>query len=163
MAQGVVTIASDVHSDKVAIEWKGECLTYGVIRTRVSTLASHLRAHKCGADTIIAVCLPRSFALVVAAHAVQEAGSAYLPVDPLLPAARRECILQDARPLVCIAVSDIHGFDTIVVQESGECALLAEPEILAERRFVAYFWLSWVKGEYKKGDRKVTARGLQER
>jgi non-ribosomal peptide synthetase component F len=56
-------------------------LTYGRLATRVGRLAGRLRALGAGQDTVVAIYLPRSAELVVAATAVLVAGAGYLALD----------------------------------------------------------------------------------
>ncbi|MFE6775879.1 non-ribosomal peptide synthase/polyketide synthase [Streptomyces sp. NPDC057702] len=49
-----------------------------------------------GRGEVVAVALPRSATLVLALHAVQRAGAAYLPVDPELPRERALSLVADA-------------------------------------------------------------------
>lgn len=56
-------------------------LTYGRLATRIGGLAGRLRALGAGQDTVVAIYLPRSAELVVAATAVLVAGAGYLALD----------------------------------------------------------------------------------
>ncbi|WEV24181.1 amino acid adenylation domain-containing protein [Streptomyces sp. 71268] len=49
-----------------------------------------------GRGDVVAVALPRSAALVLAVHAAQRVGAAYLPVDPELPRERAAALVADA-------------------------------------------------------------------
>ena len=68
----------------------GESLTYGELAAAAGRLAGALRRAGAGAEARVGIELPRSTLLVVAMLAVLEAGAAYVPLDPDLPAARRE-------------------------------------------------------------------------
>ncbi|MEK8068972.1 AMP-binding protein, partial [Burkholderia contaminans] len=51
-------------------------------------------------DTPVALCVERSFDMVMALVGVLRAGAAYLPIDPDYPAERIAYMLRDARPAV---------------------------------------------------------------
>ena len=73
-----------------------ERLTHRELQRRAGALARHLRGLGVGPETIVGVCLERSPALVVALLGVLEAGGAYLPLDPTLPAERLGWMVEDS-------------------------------------------------------------------
>src|SRR5262245_59053577 len=84
------------HPEALAIQAQGVMLNYGQLQTQASRLARYLRLLGVGPEVVVAVCLPRSIALVVAELAILEAGGAYLPLDPGHPAERVSFLLNDA-------------------------------------------------------------------
>ncbi len=77
-------------------------LSYAGFDARVGRLATVLRERGVGPHTRVAIVLPRSADLVVAVHAVQRAGAAYVPVDPGYPADRVVHMLADSAPRVTL-------------------------------------------------------------
>ncbi|SEC47099.1 non-ribosomal peptide synthase domain TIGR01720/amino acid adenylation domain-containing protein [Amycolatopsis tolypomycina] len=77
-------------------------LTFAELDTRANRIARALVARGAGPERLVAVALPRSAELVVTLLAVLKAGAVYLPLDPELPARRREALLADARPVLVI-------------------------------------------------------------
>ncbi|WYB33790.1 AMP-binding protein [Streptomyces sp. SM1P] len=69
--------------------------SYREFDTDADRLAGLLAEHDVRRGDTVAIALPRSAELVLAAHAVQRAGAAYLPLDPTQPAARIASQLQD--------------------------------------------------------------------
>ncbi|MEU3072245.1 amino acid adenylation domain-containing protein [Streptomyces laurentii] len=88
--------------DAVALVAEDATLTYAETADLVRALAARLRGHGVRHGDTVAVALPRSAALVVALHAVQAAGAAYVPVDPDLPAERIGWLLEDAAPALLL-------------------------------------------------------------
>src|SRR3982751_4083011 len=84
-------------------------LTYGELEQRANHLAEHLTALGVRNETIVAVCLERSFESIISALAVLQAGGAYLPIAPKLPLERFNYIMSNAQPRVLITRS--HGSD----------------------------------------------------
>ncbi|MEV0248805.1 non-ribosomal peptide synthase/polyketide synthase [Nocardia sp. NPDC050712] len=80
-------------------------LTYQALDTRAERLARVLASRGVGPDTVVAVALPRSVALIVALTAVLRAGGAYLPIDPAYPSDRLAFVLADAAPIVVVTDS----------------------------------------------------------
>jgi amino acid adenylation domain-containing protein len=77
-------------------------LSYAQLDRRVAGLAGWLREQGAGPGAIIALTSKRSVELIVALLAIWRVGAAYVPLDPNWPAARREAVLADARPLLIL-------------------------------------------------------------
>jgi amino acid adenylation domain-containing protein/non-ribosomal peptide synthase protein (TIGR01720 family) len=60
-----------------------------------------------GCGQRVAVLLPRTAQAVVAILAVVKTGAAYVPVDPSVPAARRDFVLGDAAPVAVITTAEL--------------------------------------------------------
>ncbi|HEX6039914.1 amino acid adenylation domain-containing protein [Longimicrobium sp.] len=82
--------------DAVALVLDGETMTYGALDRAANRLARHLRGQGVRAETRVAVCLDRSFDLVVAVLAVFKAGGTMVPLDPTHPPARLAYQADDA-------------------------------------------------------------------
>ncbi|MDK1289025.1 non-ribosomal peptide synthetase [Pseudoalteromonas umbrosa] len=97
-----------MHKEKVAVtDAEGSSLSYEALWQRAGSLASHLLANGVNADDKLAVCLSPSADMVVALLAVLRAGCAYVPIDPKLPAARIQYILQDSGAAGVISSDDL--------------------------------------------------------
>ncbi|MFE8647309.1 AMP-binding protein, partial [Sphingomonas sp. NCPPB 2930] len=77
-------------------------LSYHALNAWANRLARRLRAHGVGPDRLVALCLERSPALVVAILAVLKAGGAYVPLDPAHASARLGAILDDSQPALLL-------------------------------------------------------------
>ena len=87
---------------QTAVVDDSQILTYGALQTRANRLASDLGALGAGPERVVALVLPRSADLVVAALAALQAGAAYAPFDPATPAERLAAMLEDALPAVIV-------------------------------------------------------------
>ncbi|QWF76787.1 amino acid adenylation domain-containing protein [Amycolatopsis sp. CA-230715] len=95
--------------EAVAVEFRGEHLTYAELDARAVRLAGHLVDRGVGAGSIVGLVLPRSADLVVALLAVLKTGAAYLPIDPSYPRDRVSFILGDAGPQVVLTTAVLRG------------------------------------------------------
>ncbi|RSN27514.1 non-ribosomal peptide synthetase [Amycolatopsis sp. WAC 01416] len=97
--------------DASAVVFEGTELSYAEFNARVNRLARWLVERGVGAESVVAVSLPRSLDLVVALYAVHKAGAAYLPLDTDYPADRLTFMLQDASPAVVLdTLPDLDGY-----------------------------------------------------
>ncbi len=80
-------------------------MSYTELNARANRLARFLVSLGAGPERLVAVALPRSPDLVVAALAVLKSGAAYLPVDPSYPAERIAFMLADARPVAVLTTA----------------------------------------------------------
>ncbi|MEU8780906.1 amino acid adenylation domain-containing protein [Streptomyces sp. NPDC048637] len=85
-----------------AVVFEDLVLSYAEVAERANRLARLLVQQGVGPERVVALALPRSPEMVVAALAVHKAGGAYLPVDPEYPAERIAYMLDDARPTCLI-------------------------------------------------------------
>jgi amino acid adenylation domain-containing protein len=79
-----------------ALRFRGADLTYGELDERAEQLARRLRSLGVGQESVVGVCIERSFDMVIALVAILKAGGAYLPLDPAEPAERFRYMLEQA-------------------------------------------------------------------
>ncbi|WP_329791964.1 amino acid adenylation domain-containing protein [Lentzea sp. DG1S-22] len=77
-------------------------LTYRELDRSAARIARALLRLGAGADSVVAVALPRSEQLIAALLGVLKAGAAYLPLDPNYPAARLSAVITNAEPALIV-------------------------------------------------------------
>ena len=70
-------------------------------------MAHLLTDHGVGPGDRVALLMPRSAEAIVAILAVLKTGAAYLPIDPAVPTARMEFMLDDAAPIAAITTTEL--------------------------------------------------------
>ncbi|MBW8727336.1 MAG: amino acid adenylation domain-containing protein [Inquilinus limosus] len=85
-----------------ALAGGGSTLDYAGLNARVDGLAAWFVAHGVDRESVVALDMARSAEMVVALLAVWRAGGAYLPLDPQWPQARRQLLLDQARPVLVL-------------------------------------------------------------
>ena len=133
--------------DATALRFRGAELTYRQLDRRAERLAHRLRAAGAGPESVVGVCVERSFELIVALVGVLKAGAAYLPLDPAEPAVRLRLMLDqaDARLLLTHApVRDrLPGLGVTVLDVAGDdvgaqpLPPLGSPDALAYVRYTS--------------------------
>ncbi|MBV9937019.1 MAG: amino acid adenylation domain-containing protein, partial [Acidobacteriaceae bacterium] len=102
--------------EAVALVYEGATLSYAELNRRANQLAHYLRAQGLRPDDRVAICIERSFEMVMGLLAVLKAGGAYVPLDPSYPRERLRYMLEDSQPVAlltqaalqeCVAVPSI--------------------------------------------------------
>jgi amino acid adenylation domain-containing protein len=104
---GLVAAQVRARPDAVAVTYEDRSLSYARLCAAAGRLARRLRRAGAGRGALVAVHLRRSDAMLAGLLAVLEAGAAYLPLDPRLPAERLAAIVADARPLLALTQADL--------------------------------------------------------
>jgi len=91
--------------DAVAVQLKGQLLTYRQLNARANQLAHHLTKLGVGPDVTVGVCVERSLEMVVGILGVLKAGGAYVPLAPDYPKQRLLFMVQDAKSPVLLTQS----------------------------------------------------------
>ena len=89
----------------VALSEGTQAMTYAELDAAANRVAWQLIAAGAGPETVVAVAVERSLAMVATVLGVLKAGAAYLPVDPGLPAERLAYLLGDAQPVAIVTTS----------------------------------------------------------
>ncbi|MCD4556604.1 condensation domain-containing protein, partial [Burkholderia pseudomallei] len=84
-------------------------MRYGELDAKADRVAAALAASGVRPDSVVALCVERSFDMVVALVGTMKARAAYLPVDPDYPAERIAYLLGDAKPPVVITQAHLRA------------------------------------------------------
>ncbi|WP_133057832.1 non-ribosomal peptide synthetase, partial [Mycolicibacterium confluentis] len=128
-------VVRDPHA--VAIRCDGRSMTYRELDDASNRLAHQLVDHGVGPGQCAALLFNRCAEAIVAIFAVLKTGAAYLPIDPVHPAARIRFMLKDAEPKVVVTSAalldrlDDHDVPVIAVENPAaaayECGGLPAP------------------------------------
>ena len=92
-----------------ALEWSAGRMSYEQLRHRAQLLAEGpLSSLSAAAEELVALCLARGPALVVAVLGTLLAAGAFLPIDPTTPLLRMESMLDDAQPALVLLGEQRH-------------------------------------------------------
>jgi len=115
----------------VAVEHRGERVTYAQLEARANRLARRLIALGVRPDARVAVAMERSIDMVAAVLAVLKAGAGYVAIDPGYPTDRVAYMLADSRAEAVITTSAVAArlpvtYAEVVRVDAGRDAIAAE-------------------------------------
>ncbi|RZM84280.1 hypothetical protein C3B51_04000 [Pseudoalteromonas rubra] len=120
---GFVTRACETFPARLAVvdSHANETLTYAELQQQVDAFAQQLLDCQVQPGQRVAICLPRSCDLIVAILATLRIGCCYVPIDPSVPAQRRDYILEDTSPAAIICSEqtqpqDLNGVRSILIE-----------------------------------------------
>ena len=132
------------NADKTALIVAGQRMSFSALNARANRIARRLREGGVGRNTIVALCIRRSFDMVAALFGVLKAGGGYLPLDPSYPSDRNAFMLSDsgAKVLLTDGSADI-AFDGQVfyvqdIENDGECGNLPPIDRPEDAAYVIY-------------------------
>ncbi|WP_458686151.1 amino acid adenylation domain-containing protein [Nocardia tengchongensis] len=110
-------------------------LSYRELRDLAARQAVEFAAHGVGAESVVALVLPRSTRSIIALLAAFAAGAAYVPVDTTLPPARIESILRQARPALVVTDSgtgaDLDPDGSLLIGGAAHPVLVLDDSVVA--------------------------------
>ena len=115
-----------------AVVYGDKQLSYQELNAEANRLAHHLRVLGIRPESRVAICLERSFDMVVGLLAVLKAGGAYVPLAPSYPRDRLAFMLSDSAPQALLTLADLaSGF----IADAPEIPVIdmARPEQWAEQ------------------------------
>ncbi|HEY4312212.1 MAG TPA: amino acid adenylation domain-containing protein [Pirellulales bacterium] len=109
----------------IALRFEQQDITYDELDRGSNRLARYLIERGAANDQPIGVCLGRSPEMIVTLLGILKAGAAYLPIDPLYPAARRAAMVEDAQLRFIVSDSEIAkclpggSFQTVLLDDDS--------------------------------------------
>lgn len=89
-----------------ALVFEGQKMTYAELNFKSNQLAGYLIEKGVKPDTLVGICIERSFEMLIGILGILKSGGAYVPIDPEYPESRVDYILEDTNtPLVLVGNS----------------------------------------------------------
>ncbi|WP_338855634.1 amino acid adenylation domain-containing protein [Gordonia hongkongensis] len=111
------------------VDASGATLSYSALHARSNRLARWLIGRGVGAETLVALAIPRSVDLLVAIWAVAKTGGGYVPIDPDYPAERVATMVEDSGARMGLSVHAVgalpdEGFEWLRLDDAAVAAEL---------------------------------------
>ncbi|KAF9921201.1 hypothetical protein BGZ65_010558, partial [Modicella reniformis] len=107
-----------------ALVFMDQSMSYSELNNRANRLGHHLIGLGVQPDMRVAICVERSFAMIIGVLAILKAGGAYVPLDPAYASERLRDILTDAAP--SIVVADEFG-QNVLNARALSCGTIVDP------------------------------------
>ncbi|MFB2837780.1 amino acid adenylation domain-containing protein [Floridanema evergladense] len=96
------------NPDRIALVFESQSLTYQQLNQKVNQIAHYLiHNHHIKSETLISICVERSFEMIIGILAILKAGGCYVPIDPKYPQERIQFMLEDSGTSVLLTQSSI--------------------------------------------------------
>lgn len=111
------------HPENIAVISEGRQLTYRQLHEKSTALAVYLQ--QCGVkpDSLVALCVSRSFEMIIALLGILKAGAAYLPIAADIPAERSKILLVDSGARLLLTEQALAGNMSEIISLT-ECRLI---------------------------------------
>jgi len=107
------------HPDNIAVVLEEKSLTFQVLNEQANQLAAYLIAERnVLPDTLVGLCVERSFDMIIAILAILKAGGAYVPLDPDYPQARLAYMIDDAKLTTILTTKAVLGNSAINIEHA---------------------------------------------
>ncbi|MGE5494793.1 MAG: amino acid adenylation domain-containing protein [Burkholderiales bacterium] len=132
------------QGDKTALIVGDEKMTFSELNKRANRIALKLRESGVGRNTIVGLCIRRSFDLMAGILGVLKAGGGFLPLDPTYPLKRLGFMLSDsgAKVLLTDGSADFHSpgveIDLREIKDIGPCDNLPTIDKPEDAAYVIY-------------------------
>ena len=120
--------------DAVALAMGDVSLTYKELNQRANQLAHHLRMLGVRPNTLVGICVERSFEMIVGLLGILKAGGAYVPMDPTYPSERLSFMMTDAH--ISLLVTQQHLLTHLPVAAITVVCLDADRKVLEQESIV---------------------------
>ncbi|MGA9380954.1 MAG: condensation domain-containing protein, partial [Phormidium sp.] len=91
------------NPDRTALVYESQSLSYQQLNQKANQVAHYLIHHyQIKPDTLVGICVERSFEMIIGILAILKAGAAYVPIDPNYPQDRIQFMLEDSEIFVLL-------------------------------------------------------------
>jgi amino acid adenylation domain-containing protein len=108
------------YPERLAVKTREHELTYAALNAEANRLAHAIVAQRGEAGEPVALLIEKSAPQIAAMLATLKAGKAYMLIDPRLPPARIQALLEDARPGLVLTNSRNEALGCQVVEEQSQ-------------------------------------------
>lgn len=97
------------NPNSIAVVYDEKEMTYTELNCKANQLAHYLVEEGIGTDDLVAICVDKSFDMMIGLLAILKAGGAYLPIDPNYPHDRIKFTLSDSKAKIVLTQEVVKG------------------------------------------------------
>ena len=126
---GIIEAQAQRTPNAPAVWFEGRSLSYDELNRKANQIAHRLRSLGARPESLVGICMERSFALVAGLLGILKAGAAYVPFDPSYPQERLNFLVEDAAVPVLLVPSSLNlkfnaqGMTTVALD--ADCSAVA--------------------------------------
>jgi amino acid adenylation domain-containing protein len=105
-ALGIIGVCALQQPSAIALVGPEGALTYAEMDRKSSQVAAWLQSKNIASESLVGICMERSFDQLIVALGAWKAGTAYLPLDPSWPDARLQMIVDEADCALIVGRAD---------------------------------------------------------
>ncbi|WP_428231986.1 amino acid adenylation domain-containing protein [Flavobacterium sp.] len=90
------------NPEGIALAYEGEEMTFAALNAKANQVAHYLRSINITTESIVGLCMERSFEMVIGMLGIMKSGGAYVPIDPHYPTERIDYIIEDTKAKVVL-------------------------------------------------------------
>ncbi|MEL7146552.1 MAG: AMP-binding protein, partial [Bacteroidota bacterium] len=124
--------SAETMPDNVAIDYRGEQLSYQHLNQRANQLAYSLRENGVSNGDMVGLIISRKAEMIISMLAIHKAGGAYVPLEPNLPSTRISNILENLSVKTVISDSSLTGKIAEVLTDDLETVYFADEQELTD-------------------------------
>jgi amino acid adenylation domain-containing protein len=113
------------NPDSIAIVFENQTMTYAELDKKSDAVADFLIKKGVEQNSLVAICIDRSFEMIIGLLAIMKAGCTYVPVDPSHPAERINYIIEDCGAYYVISNGSCN--ELLELDEKREVILIDRP------------------------------------
>jgi amino acid adenylation domain-containing protein/non-ribosomal peptide synthase protein (TIGR01720 family) len=121
------------NPEGIALVYEGENMTYATLNEKANQVANYLRSIGITTESLVGLCMERSFEMVIGMLGIMKSGGAYVPIDPNYPSERIDYMIEDTKATVvlthtnsmnvvtfpkAIKTLNLDAFDTLFADQS---------------------------------------------
>jgi amino acid adenylation domain-containing protein len=107
--------------ENIALVFENKTLTYKELNEKSNRLAYYLKSKGVKEESLVPICIERSFEMIVGILGILKAGGAYVPIDPDYPEERIRYIIEDTAAKIILtdkeSKSKLTAFENIEIIE----------------------------------------------
>ncbi|MEN5378519.1 amino acid adenylation domain-containing protein [Sphingobacterium kitahiroshimense] len=108
----------DHNPTSVAVIHKNLYYTYEDLELRANSIANFLKRNGVSNESIVGICMDRSFEMVVGILGIMKAGGAYLPLDPAYPCERLKYMIEDSKIEILLTSDEqLNVFENVFINK----------------------------------------------
>ncbi|MFH7014634.1 amino acid adenylation domain-containing protein [Flavobacterium sp. FlaQc-47] len=94
------------NPEGIALVFENEEMTYATLNEKANQVANYLGSKGITTESLVGLCMERSFEMVIGMLGIMKSGAAYVPIDPHYPVERIDFMIEDTKASIVLTHND---------------------------------------------------------